>query len=129
MKRVLLILAVLTVLTLSGCSQKPINTNTNVTTCEYSQIEVYYYYSPYCPHCKKVTPYIEELKEKHEEVKFYFCNVSDKNIPKECYTYAYYVVGTPTVVVHAGNVTVSIVGERDVMGLEKVIRSLACCEK
>lgn len=128
MKKMLLILAILAGLAILGCSQKPTETSASMT-CEYSKIEVYYYYSPYCPHCKNVSPYVEELKEKYRDVKFYFCNVSDKNIPKECYTYAYYVMGTPTVVVHADNVTTALIGERDVMGLEKVIRGLACCEK
>ncbi len=146
MKRVLMVLVLC--LLLMGCSQTherglqnytttaptnltpnristQINTKTN---CSYSKVEVYFYYSPYCPHCERVLPYINELREKYRDVKWIYCNVSG-NVSKACYKYAYYVVGTPTVVVHYDNVTLSLVGERDVMGLEKVIKSLACCER
>jgi len=125
MKKVLLALVILISLSLLGCSQ---NKSTNLT-CDYTKVEVYYYYSPYCPHCEKVSPYVDELKERYKDVKFYYCNISDRNISIVCYKYAYYVMGTPTVVVHADNVTLSLVGERDVLGLEKVIKSIACCEK
>lgn len=113
----ILIPLILTLLIL-GCSQKS-------AECTYSNVEVYFYYSHMCPHCKNVMPYIDELKEKYKDVKFYYCNVS--NLSKECYTYSYYVIGVPTVVVHSGDVTTSLVGERDVMGLESLISSLACC--
>ena len=126
MKKLIAIILVFTI-ALLGCSQKSIPANTENNICNYSDIKVYFYYSPTCPHCEKVKPYIDELKEKYKNVKFIYCNVSDKNISKACYTYAYYVFGVPTVVVHAGNVTTSLAGERDIMGLESLIRSLACC--
>ncbi len=127
MRRVLLILVFCLLVT--GCvSQKQNNVTPRATNCSYSKVEVYFYYSPYCPHCERVLPYINELREKYRDVKWIYCNVSG-NVSKACYKYAYYVVGTPTVVVHYGNVTLSLVGERDVMGLEKVIKSLACCER
>ncbi|WP_456328469.1 thioredoxin domain-containing protein [Archaeoglobus sp.] len=126
MKKLIAILLVLTI-ALLGCSQKSALENRS-KSCNYSNIEVYFYYSPTCPHCKKVKPYIDELREKYRDVKFVYCNVSDKNISKACYTYAYYVIGVPTVVVHAGNVTTALAGERDIMGLEKLIVSLSCCE-
>ncbi len=126
MRKVLPILAMIVGLTILGCSQKSI-VNVNTTHCNYSKIEVYFYYSPYCPHCEKVKPYVDQVREKYKNVTFIYCNVSDKNVSKECYTYSYYVVGIPTVVVHADGVTTALVGEKDVMGLEKVIRGLACC--
>ena len=126
MKKLIAIILVFTI-ALLGCSQKSVPEGTGGKVCNYSDIEVYFYYSPTCPHCEKVKPYIDELREKYKNVKFIYCNVSDKNISKACYTYAYYVFGVPTVVVHAGNVTTSLAGERDIMGLESLIRSLACC--
>ncbi len=126
-------LALLIGVIFAGCSQQTTST-TSVTVpttvvCNYSKIEVYFYYSPSCPHCEKVKPYIDELREKYKDVTFYYCNVQDKNISKVCYKYAYYVIGVPTVVVHAGNVTTALIGERDIMGVEDLIRSLSCCER
>ncbi|ADB57112.1 TlpA family protein disulfide reductase [Archaeoglobus profundus] len=127
MKKLIALLLVLTI-ALLGCSQKSA-LETGSKACNYSNIEVYFYYSPTCPHCEKVKPYIDKLREKYKDVKFIYCNVSDKNISKACYTYAYYVIGVPTVVVHAGNVTTALAGDRDIIGLENLIRSLACCGK
>ncbi|WP_457548886.1 thioredoxin family protein [Archaeoglobus sp.] len=130
MKKSVALYLVLVTIALLGCSQrtypqKPLE----VGKCNYSNIVIYFYYSPTCPHCEKVKPYIDKLKRKFPDVKFVYCNVNDKNISKACYTYAYYVFGVPTVVVHAGNVTTSLVGDRDIMGLEKLIESLSCCGK
>ncbi|RLI85344.1 MAG: hypothetical protein DRP01_06390 [Archaeoglobales archaeon] len=122
MKRILIILML--GIMLLGCSQK-----TTVTPgCNYSKIEVFFYYSPKCPHCEKVKPYVDDLKDRYENVSFYYCNVLEKNVSRECYRYAYYVMGVPTVVVHTGNITTSLVGERDILGLGDLLRSLACCE-
>lgn len=132
---------------LSGCVQ-PVTTRTTQTTqtaqtaqtqpsqptqttlhendsCNFSKIEVYFYYSPECPHCERVKPYVDALREKYENVTFYYCNV-DEELSEACYEYAYYVVGVPTVVVHAGNLTMSLVGERDVTKLGELIEGLAC---
>ena len=118
---------------LSGCTQ-PVTTQTTQTSqtqpsqtlqnnsCNFSRIEVYFYYSPECPHCERVKPYVDALREKYENVTFYYCNV-DEELSEACYEYAYYVAGVPTVVVHSGNLTVSLVGERDVTRLGEL---LAC---
>lgn len=93
--------------------------------CNYTKIEVYFYYSPTCPHCKRVEPYIDDLRENYKNVVFHYCNV--QNLSKDCYEYTYYVVGVPTVVVHADNLTTSLVGERDVMKLGELLDKLSCC--
>ena len=95
-------------------------------SCNFSKIEVYFYYSPECPHCERVKPYVDALREKYENVTFYYCNV-DEEPSEACYNYAYYVAGVPTVVVHSGNLTVSLVGERDVTKLGELLEGLACC--
>ena len=107
---------------LAGCSQ-----NVHVRNqCSYSGIDVYFYFSPTCPHCEHVKPYIDRLRENYGNVTFHYCNIRD--LPEECYNYTYYVIGVPTVVVHTKNVTTALVGERDVMKLEELIKRLACCE-
>ena len=40
-------------------------------------LSVYFYYSPNCPWCKYVKPYMELLKSKASDVRFEFCNVED----------------------------------------------------
>jgi len=119
MKRVLIILML--VLMLVGCSQK-----LTTSKCNYSKIEVYFYYSPRCPHCENVKPYVDEIRDKYKNVSFHYCNV--ENASKECYKYAYYVYGVPTIVVHTNGITTSLVGERDIMGLENLIKCFACCD-
>jgi thiol-disulfide isomerase/thioredoxin len=103
-------------------------TPTPVTTaerCNYKGIEVYFYYSPHCPHCERVKPYVDSLREKFKNVTFYYCNV--ENMSEVCYKYAYYAYYVPTVVVHADNITTSLIGERDVKSLGEVLKRLACC--
>ena len=142
MKRSVLLGGLILLVFLMGCTstqqQTPVNTTVTETTpaettpggpgfeeCNYSKIEVYFYYSPMCPHCKRVEPYIDDLRDNYTNVTFYYCNV--QNLSEGCYKYLYYVVGVPTVVVHAGNITASLVGERDVMKLDELIKRLSCC--
>jgi len=125
MKRLVLLGGLILLGFLMGCITS--TTTQQQNKCSYSKIEVYFYYSPTCPHCKHVEPYIDSLRENYTNVTFYYCNV--QNLSKVCREYLYYVVGVPTVVVHAGNLTTSLVGERDVMKLEELIKRLSCCGK
>ena len=120
MKRLILLGGLIFLVFSMGCTQQQ-------NKCNYTKIEVYFYYHPDCIHCKRVEPYIDSLRKNYTNVTFYYCNV--QNLSKVCYEYRYYVIGVPTVVVHTDNVTASLVGERDVMKLEELIKGLACCEK
>jgi len=122
MRRLILLVGSIFLVFLMGCIITPTQQRNE---CSYSKIEVYFYYSPTCPHCENVKPYIDSLRENYTNVGIYYCNVQD--LSKACYEYIHYVIGVPTVVVHTGNVTTLLIGERDVMKLEELINRLSCC--
>jgi len=110
--RVLVLLLALSLLFVC-CSEKP-------------EIKVYFYYSPKCPACRMVKPYMNLLKEKVKDVKFDFCNVYDlKNCSNESIAVAhkYPFMYIPTVIVIAGNDVTKLTGSYEVLRLGKILES------
>ena len=148
-------LVILIVVTLCCCVQKPDETSTpkvantptkssvnnseevgmstqKITTpqkCNFSKVEVHFFYSPYCPHCEEVKPYIINLSKKYRNVKFYFCNVANTSqCPRESMKFAGMVFGVPTVVIYYNNTPLMLIGSNNVKKLEGVLRCLGCCK-
>jgi len=82
---------------------------------------VFFYYSPLCPHCEAIMPFMKNLTREYKSVKFDFCNVY--NCSGECRQVMkkYNVMFVPTVVVFEKNNTTVIVGSRDIKNKLKVI--------
>ncbi len=122
MKRLIPLLVVC--LLLVGCSEQKLP-NQKPKTSKNGKIEVFFYYSPNCPACRMVEPYMNLLKEKVRDVRFYFCNVNDlKNCSKESIAVArmYRFRYIPTVIVLAGNVT-ELTGCYEVLRLGEILES------
>ncbi len=90
------------------------------------EIKVYFFYSPKCPACRMVKPYMKLLREKVKGVHFDFCNVND---PKNCsrnsimvahmYPFEY----IPTVILIVGNNVTKLTGSYEVLKLGKILES------
>ena len=121
---------VMVVVALLCCVQKPDETTTPIPQkCNFSKVEVHFFYSPYCPHCEEVKPYVVNLSKKYRVVKFYFCNVANASqCPRESMRFAGMIYGVPTVVVYYNNTTLMLVGSNNVKKLEGVLRCLGCCK-
>ncbi len=93
---------------------------------EKHRVEVYFYYSPYCPHCRAVEPYMKLLKEKlGDEVEFYFCNVNDpRNCSKKAIDVArrYPFEWIPTVIVFADGKVYRLTGTDQVLRLGDILK-------
>ncbi len=132
--RVLLVLLFSAILL--GCLGYQQGANVTQTTAEsvrYKEIEVHFYYSPYCPHCIKVEPYVKDLVKKHPDVKFYFCNVYEvmrdnlSACSNKSLMYIYHVRGVPTAIVVYNNTVTVLTGSNKVLELEDVIRCIKEC--
>lgn len=42
------------------------------------------FYADWCNPCKKISPYVEELRGKYEEIGFYKINIENKNLTRLC---------------------------------------------
>ncbi len=115
MNRLILLLVVC--LLLIGCSEQK-------STSTSKEIEIFYYYSPKCPACRMVKPYMELLKENVRDVRFYFCNVygncSEESVEiAKKYPFQY----IPTVILIAGNDVVKLTGCYEVLKLGEILKS------
>lgn len=59
-----------------------------------SAISVDYFYSPNCGHCQSVSPLIQEMIEKHQEIKFNILDVTQGS---------YNIGGTPTLKINTND--------------------------
>jgi thiol-disulfide isomerase/thioredoxin len=119
MKKVIVLVAAAL---LAACVSDHIPTPTPTSTPSIS-IEAYYFFSPRCPYCVIVKPYVEELA-KMDEVDFDFCNVAEAwNCSNESIKVADEInlVGIPTVVVKT-NETKVFVGYKEVLDLGSFLR-------
>lgn len=83
---------------------------------------VYFFYSPYCPHCKEVKPFIENLMKKYSKIKFVFCNVNNCNGTCKNVMEYYDVSLVPTVIVMGKNKTTVLTGTIEIRNnLERVL--------
>ena len=86
-----------------------------------TKTRVYFFYSPYCPHCIAVKPYVESLVNK---TNITFCNVNDFG---NCSSDAKFVAtlsglrGVPTAVVVNSSTAKVLVGEDEIRELEKYV--------
>ncbi len=83
------------------------NIRVNTTT-------VFFFYSPYCPHCKEVKPFMENLTKKYDRVRFVFCNVNNCNETCKRVIEKYRVMFVPTAVVIGKNDTTILIGSKDI---------------
>lgn len=80
-------------------------------------VKVFFYFSPTCPSCIKIKPYMDLMRREVKDVNFDFCNVSNfKACTNESKWLAKHIrlMGVPTaVLMYGSNVTV-LVGWKDV---------------
>ena len=109
-----------------GCSEKITHKTVPTPSVKSKEIRVYFFYSPSCPACRMVKPYMYLLKEKVKDVHFDFCNVNDpKNCSKDSIMVAHmhpfeYI---PTVIVIAGDNVTMLTGSYEVLKLGKILES------
>jgi thiol-disulfide isomerase/thioredoxin len=138
----LLIVAVLLGFFLLGCTQNgtenvnnTLNTQLNSTQeVHVKTVEVHFYYSPTCPHCLEVKPYVQALA-KNTTVKIDFCNVKEviegnySACSNESLKYIYSVRGVPTAVIVMDNETYMILeGSKNILKLGDVLKCLVGCK-
>lgn len=87
---------------------------TEIINVESENVSVYFFYSPTCPHCEEVMPYVKELA-KTGKAKFTFCDVTGE-MSNECVALIKEIGidGVPTAVVKAENKTRVLVGSDEV---------------
>jgi len=75
---------------------------------------VFFFYSPFCPHCEAIMPFMKNLTKEYKNVKFDFCNVY--NCSGECKQVMrkYNIMFVPTVVVFKNNTSTTLVGTVDI---------------
>lgn len=85
---------------------------------------VYFFYSHYCPHCREVAPYVEEVAKKAEEkgINVTFCCV-DEALQQSCAKVAkeIHLSGVPTAVIYRNGETKLLLGSEEVRMLGKLI--------
>lgn len=85
---------------------------------------IYFYYSPNCPWCNLVKPYVEFIRSQASDVKFEFCNVKDF---ENCSTNAKRIAEDiklkyiPTIVIKNSNTTI-LTGAYEVLKVGKILR-------
>jgi len=92
------------------------------------QVAVFYFYSPNCPHCANVTPYVHGVINSSEFgwVNFYLFNVDELNETTYLLAGKYNVMYIPTIVIDGffPGSPVLLVGEEQVRSLENVLRDI-----
>lgn len=90
---------------------------------KYENITVYFFYSPYCPHCHEIMPYIDSLKRNYTSVNWVYCDVTNntcKNIISQ-----FNIEFVPTVVVVGdGKPLIKLVGTEDIRILDDYLKAL-----
>jgi thiol-disulfide isomerase/thioredoxin len=123
MKRLLALLTPLTLaILLAGCSES--NAPSNVPSDVSKDLKVYFYYSPNCPSCQQVMPYMNLLSSEVKEVKFDFCNVKSVencSIGSIAILNAVKLKYIPTAVVRAGESVYVLVGSDEVLRLSELL--------
>ena len=84
-------------------NEKPAPLKINATT-------VFFFYSTYCPHCKDVKSFIDNLMKRYSKIKFVFCNVNNCNGTCKKVMEYYDVSLVPTVIVVGKNGTTTLTG-------------------
>ena len=83
---------------------------------------VFFFYSPYCPHCEEIKPYIKNLTKRYTNYKFVFCNVYNCNGTCKVVMEKYRIMFVPAVVVFGKNSTTVLTGSVEIRNnLEKVL--------
>ncbi len=115
MRLPIIVLSALLVITVSGCLGQ-INEKTTPVEKK-AEVKVFFYFSPNCPNCAKIEPYMYFIKSKVKQVDFDFCDISNSSTcTNESLWVARHIglIGVPTAVfMYKNNVTV-LVGWRDV---------------
>jgi len=86
----------------------------NETVNGSAKVTVYFVYSPSCPHCENVLPYVKEVAANYtanDSVGFVFCDVSNLNDKCKAIIDEYRVGWVPTAIVKSGSTTRMLVGE------------------
>ena len=83
---------------------------------------VFFFYSPYCPHCEEVKPYVTNLTKKYTNFKFVFCNINNCNGTCKEVMEKYRILFIPTIVVFGKNNTTVLTGTTEIRNnLERVL--------
>jgi thiol-disulfide isomerase/thioredoxin len=112
-----------------GCAQEEkvkIETNDQASS-QTAEAKVFFYFSPTCPSCVKIKPYMDLMRGEVEEVNFDFCNVSNfKACTNESQWVAKHIglMGVPTVVLMYGNNVTVLVGWRNVAKLGNYLQEI-----
>ena len=119
MRRLMLLVAVAMTVAILGCSASHLQPQ------QKQKIQVFFFYSPYCPHCQEVKPYMRLLREKlGREVEFHFCNVAKWNCSPESLEIAkkYPFEWIPTVIVIANGKVYKLTGTTQVLKLGEILK-------
>jgi outer membrane lipoprotein-sorting protein len=83
---------------------------------------VFFFYSPYCPYCEEVKPYVTNLTKKYTNFKFVFCNINNCNGTCKEVMEKYRILFVPTIVVFGKNNTTVLTGTTEIRNnLERVL--------
>ncbi|AEA47613.1 thioredoxin family protein [Archaeoglobus veneficus] len=118
-----------------GCTQNQVEmkteTGAKITETENlnenETVKVFFYYSPRCPSCVKIKPYMNLLREEVQGIKFDFCDVSNKSL---CSNESLWVAkhiglfGVPTAVFIQGDRVAVFVGWKKVAKLGVYLEEL-----
>jgi outer membrane lipoprotein-sorting protein len=95
------------------------NLKVNITV---NNTTVFFFYSPTCPHCEEVKPYITNLTKKYNKINFVFCNVNDCSGECKEIMENYRVMFVPTAVVIGKNGTTILTGSTEIENrLEEIL--------
>ncbi|RUM32970.1 MAG: hypothetical protein DSY33_05920 [Archaeoglobus sp.] len=129
MRTQVLILSVLLAVAVAGCSStvKPSEKTSFSKHVNETGINVYFFYSPSCPHCEHVFPYVKSVAANYtnSSVRFYFCNVL--HLSGKCKSIAekYEVEWVPTVIIKYNGKAMMLVGENHIRLLGRILNALS----
>ncbi len=83
---------------------------------------VFFFYSPYCPHCEEIKPYVTNLTKRYTNYKFVFCDVNNCNGTCKKVMEKYRIMFVPTIVVFGKTNTTILTGTIEIRNnLERVL--------
>ena len=87
-----------------------------------NKMMVFFFYSPYCPHCEEIKPYVTNLTKRYTNYKFVFCDVNNCNGTCKKVMEKYRIMFVPTIVVFGKNNTTILTGTIEIRNnLERVL--------
>jgi cytochrome c biogenesis protein CcdA/glutaredoxin len=121
MKKIFLLIAFIIAIILS----QPFGNNNKVLAEENNppKIRVIYFYSPDCPKCQKIKPFIEEIKEEYKDkIEFLEHNVKEK---EECRQLFYHFIATYNVPNEKAGTPLVFIGKEYLAGIKEIKDNLS----